>query len=139
MRNKTKHTNKKSRTPSLHPSLFPRINFIPIFLYLLPQQCRWMGNRGCHQFVLSLLLCPQVQDSSHSSPAPLWDLLWAAGGSLLLLCGSPGGGGSHPASPWAAPRAVGQSLLWHTSFHPFCPDLGVCSGFFSLPWSFFQL
>lgn len=93
-----------------------------------------MGSWGCHQ-LMSLLLPPQGQDSSHSSSAPLWGLSWAAGGSLLLLYGSPGTRGSHPASLQAAPQTVGQSLLWclEQSSHSFCPDLGVHSGFFCSP------
>lgn len=54
MRNNNKN---KRKTPSPHLSLFRRINFIPSFLYLLPQQCRWMGNKGWHQFVKCCLCC----------------------------------------------------------------------------------
>lgn len=71
MRNNNKN---KRKTPSPHLSLFRRINFIPSFLYLLPQQCRWMGNKGWHQFVKCCLCCRLLKVRALHTP-------------LLIHCG----------------------------------------------------
>jgi len=54
-------------------------------------------------------------------------LPWATGGDLLL-CGPPRAAGEQPSSPWSAPGAAGESVLWRLkpSYPSFCTDLGVC-------------
>lgn len=105
------------KTPSLYPSLLFGPNFTPGFLSLLPASSE--EGPGMEAVVSSsqlflLLLPPQGDGSSHSSPAPAW------GSSHKRLsftnCSSVGpfhgvtSSFGHPSAPaWGSPRAAGES------------------------------
>jgi len=60
---------------SPHPSFLPRLNFTPNFSASSPQAVqpnREWGLQSVHYTLSMLLLHSQEEDSSHSSPAPVW-------------------------------------------------------------------
>jgi len=73
--------------------------------FLSPQ-----GHRSCQE---SAPVWPshRVTESLEHPAAPMWGLPRAAGGYLLHR-GPPWAAGGQPASPWSAPRAAGEALLW---------------------------
>lgn len=106
------------KTLSPHPSLLPRLNVILTSLSSLPNQHRKMDN-GCYAYTFPLVLLPQWENSSHSSPDGLFS--WRTD-----FHGLPQG----ESFPWlAAPHKLLQHgpLPWMLPFRNELPQPGVAT------------
>jgi len=109
------------------PSVGP-FHGVQSFRNSLLQRGSPMGSQVLPANLLQHGLLSPWGHGSCQEPAPAWaahgvtasfrhppDLVWGsprATGGDLLHCGPPWAAGAQPASPWSAPQAAGEPLLW---------------------------